>query len=137
MRTTTSQKIGFGLSLLIGILMMGPSAAPKFIDWEGKAQIFEKMGLTIELAKQIGIIEIIAALIYIIPRTSFLGAILLTGYLGGAILTHMRVNESVIFPIILGVLLWIAEGLRNPEVFRLAFGGTKPATDSTSTAPSA
>jgi hypothetical protein len=57
----------------------------------------------------LGIVLLTATVIYLIPRTAILGAILLTGYLGGAVATHVRVGEnlfSITFPIIFGVLLW-------------------------------
>ena len=57
----------------------------------------------------LGIVLIACTVVYLIPRTSVLGAILLTGYLGGAVATHVRVGEGlfpVSFPILLGVLLW-------------------------------
>jgi hypothetical protein len=57
----------------------------------------------------LGIVLLACTVLYSIPRTSVLGAILLTGYLGGAVATHVRVNESgfsILFPVILGALLW-------------------------------
>ena len=57
----------------------------------------------------LGIVLLSCTVLYIIPRTCILGAILLTGYLGGAVATHVRVGEGpfpVLFPVILGVLLW-------------------------------
>jgi DoxX-like family len=60
------------------------------------------------------ILEIACAVIYAIPRTSVLGAILLTGYLGGATATHVRVSEPLFFvPVILGVLIWGGLYLRD------------------------
>jgi hypothetical protein len=61
----------------------------------------------------LGILELICAVIYVIPRTSMLGAILLTGYLGGAIATHVRVGEQFIMPAVLGVLIWGGLYLRD------------------------
>jgi DoxX-like family len=58
----------------------------------------------------IGIIELICTALYVIPATSILGAILLTGYLGGAVAAHMRVGnpifEAYIFPALVGALVW-------------------------------
>ena len=83
---------------------------------------FEKMGLTTQQVFVIGIVEIVIVVLYLIPRTSFLGAILLTGYLGGATFVHVRRQELFIAPIVFGVLLWVGLGLRRPEIFQLAFG---------------
>ena len=68
-----------------------------------------KLGYSESLIIPIGIILIACTLLYLIPTTSVLGAILLTGYLGGAVATHVRAAEGVfpiVFPIIFGVLLW-------------------------------
>jgi hypothetical protein len=60
------------------------------------------------------ILEIVCAVVYAIPRTSALGAILLTGYLGGATATHVRAGEPIfIVPVILGVLVWGGLYLRD------------------------
>ena len=64
----------------------------------------------------LGIVLTICTIAYSIPRTSVLGAILLTGYLGGAVATHVRLSEgafSVSFPIVIGVLLWGGLYLRD------------------------
>ncbi|MGI8898016.1 MAG: DoxX family protein, partial [Pyrinomonadaceae bacterium] len=56
---------------------------------------------------------------YLIPRTYVLGAILLTGYLGGAVATHVRAGEglfSIVFPVIFGVLIWLGLYLRDDRL---------------------
>lgn len=62
---------------------------------------------------RITIVELACAFLYAIPRTSVLGAILLTGYLGGATATHVRVGEPFYFPIIVGVVIWLGLYLRD------------------------
>jgi hypothetical protein len=68
----------------------------------------------------LGIILVASVVIYIIPRTSVLGAILLTGYLGGAVATHVRVGNPLLthtlFPVFFGILIWAALYLRNRRV---------------------
>ena len=123
MSGSKKQKIaGWIISGLVAAMLMGPSAMGKFTEWEGKAAMFEKMGFSTELMFKIGILEVTIAVLYLIPQTAFIGAILLTGYLGGAIVTHLRVGEPFIFPGIFGVVLWVALGLRQPDVFKLAMG---------------
>jgi hypothetical protein len=62
----------------------------------------------------LGIVELACTLVYLIPRSAVLGAILLTGYLGGAVATHLRVGEAaLIFPVVLGVLVWLGLYLRD------------------------
>ena len=67
----------------------------------------------------IGVVLIICTILYLIPKTSVLGAILLTGYLGGAVATHVRTGESlfsIVFPVIFGVLLWLGLYLRDTRL---------------------
>ncbi len=113
---------GWVLSILIAVFLIVASAVPKFIEWEDKEEMFGKFGYTIPLMEKIGIVEIAVAVLFIIPRTSFVGAILLTGYLGGATATHVRIGDPFYFPIVMGVLAWIALGCRMPTIFTLAKG---------------
>ena len=112
---------GWILSGLVSAMLIGPSALGKFVEWEGKAQMFEHLGYTNDLIMKIGVVEIVLAILLMIPHTGFLAAILLTGYLGGATATHVRVGDPFYTPIILGIVMWVAMGLRHPEIFRLAF----------------
>jgi len=67
----------------------------------------------------IGVVLIVCTILYLIPRTAVLGAILLTAYLGGAVATHVRAGEpvfSIVFAIVFGVLLWLGLYLRNPTL---------------------
>jgi ABC-type transport system involved in cytochrome c biogenesis permease component len=67
----------------------------------------------------LGIVLLACTVAYLIPRTSILGAILLTGYLGGAVATHVRAGDtlfSILFPIILGVLIWGGLYLRDARL---------------------
>jgi hypothetical protein len=67
----------------------------------------------------LGIVLLISTVLYLIPRTALLGAILLTGYLGGAVATHVRVGAdvfSVLFPVLLGILIWFGLYLRDERL---------------------
>jgi len=65
----------------------------------------------------IGVTEIACALLYVFPRTAVLGAILVTGYLGGAVATHVRISQPVWFaPALLGVLAWLGLFLRDARL---------------------
>ena len=75
-----------------------------------------KLGYTENVIVPLGIVLTVCTILYLIPRTAVLGAILLTGYLGGAVATHVRVGEGlfpIFFPIIFGVLLWGGLYLRD------------------------
>lgn len=92
---------------------------------------FAQLGYPLDLAVGIGLLELICVVIYLIPRTSVLGAILLTGYLGGAVASQLRVGHSffeTVFPIILGALVWGGLFLRDDRlraVILLAGGAEK------------
>jgi hypothetical protein len=67
----------------------------------------------------IGIVLLVATVVYLIPRTAVLGAILLTGYLGGAVATHVRVGAGwfpIVFPVIFGALIWGGLYLRDQQL---------------------
>jgi len=115
---------GWILSGLVAFFMAIVSASGKFAEWEGKEEMFAKFGYTSELMMKIGIVEVVISILYLIPRTAFLGAILLTAYLGGATEVHVRVGEPFFMPILIAVVMWVALGLRNPTIFKLAKGET-------------
>ena len=104
--------IGRVLSAL-PVLMLLFSATLKFLNTQevrtGMAQLGYPESQTIKL----GIVEIACTILYIIPNTAVLGAILLTAYLGGATATHVRVGDPFIGPPILGILLWLGLYLRD------------------------
>ena len=80
---------------------------------------FAQLGYPESLALGIGVLELVCIVLYLIPRTSVLGAILLTGYLGGAIASHVRIGSelfSILLPIILGVMLWGGLFLRDDRL---------------------
>lgn len=98
------------------VLMLIMSASMKFTKAPPLIEGFAKFGYPESLAFGLGVTESLCTLLYIIPQTSVLGAILLTGYLGGATATHVRVGDPFIAPIIVGVLVWGGLWLRYPRV---------------------
>jgi hypothetical protein len=114
---------GWFLTGLVGLFMIGVSGVPKFFDFPGKNEMMDKMGIPLSLLPAIAVLEIAVTVIYLIPRTSFLGAILMTGYLGGAVFTHLRIGEQWYFPVIIGVLAWLGLALRQPMIVSLTKNG--------------
>lgn len=88
------------------VLMLVASAIMKFIKPDFFVEEFTKFGWDKGLANGLGILELACIAIYLIPQTSILGAILLTGYLGGAVATHIRIGDPFAGPVVFGVLLW-------------------------------
>ena len=80
----------------------------------------------------LGIVLIASTLLYLLPRTAIVGGILLTGYLGGAVATHVQAGEgwfSILFPVFFGVLLWTGLALRNAALRRLIIGGREQSAE--------
>ena len=78
-----------------------------------------KLGYPASVIFGIGVVLLASTLLYIIPRTAVLGAILLTGYLGGAVATHVRAQRSwfeILFPVFFGVLIWGGLYLRDARL---------------------
>ena len=85
-----------------------------------------RLGYPEHLVVILGIVEFVCLIAYVVPRTSIVGAILLTGYLGGATATQVRVeNPCFLLPVALGSLSWVALCLRSPEVGALLFEGPR------------
>src|SRR6516225_8502439 len=73
-----------------------------------------RLGYPARLVMYIGIVELICLAAYLYPRTAMLGAVLLTGYLGGATATQVRLEDPwFIFPVVVGVLVWVGLFLRD------------------------
>lgn len=125
MSLKTQKLIGWVLTGLVGVFLLVISSVGKFLDFPNKKEMMDKMGISLDLLPTIGILEVVVTILFLIPRTAFIGAILVTGYLGGAVMTHLRVGDPWFFPIIIGVVMWVALGLRQPAIFSLAMGKTE------------
>ena len=83
----------------------------------------DQLGFPVSLVRGIATIELVCIILYIIPRTSILGAILLTGFLGGAVAAHVRVGNPLythsLFPIYVGALIWLGLYLRDRRLREL------------------
>ncbi len=110
----------FWLGWIIGVvpaLMLIASATAKFIQPTGIEESLEPLGWRADQLYLLGTLEIVVVVLYLIPRTAVLGAILVTGYMGGAIATHVRIGDYFILPhIIIGVLIWLGVWLRDPRL---------------------
>ena len=100
------------LSILVSLMFL-MSGVMKFVGGDDLKKEMDRVGIPAGLVKPLGTLEIACVLIYAIPATSMLGAILLTGYLGGAIVTHLRLNDPYFVQVILGVIVWLGMWLRE------------------------
>jgi hypothetical protein len=104
----------------LAVLFLLFDSVIKLIKIAPVVESFAQLGLPDRLALGIGVLELVCVLLYVIPRTSVLGAILLTGYLGGAIVLHLRVGDPlfshVLFPVYVGLLIWGGLFLREDRL---------------------
>jgi len=104
--------VGRGISVLVSLVFLMSA----FMKLKGGAEVMQGMahlGLPESLILPLAILEISCVVIYLIPATSVLGAILLTGYIGGAICTHWRVGDPFFIQIALGIVVWLGLYLRE------------------------
>lgn len=111
--------VGWVLTVLPAALLTF-SGVMKLVNPPGMAEQMEKtVGWSGDLAFGLGIVELGCTLLYLIPRTTVLGAILLTGYMGGAIATHVRVGDPVYLHCVIGVVIWLGVYLRDARLREL------------------
>jgi DoxX-like family len=94
----------------------------KFLKPPPVVAAFTHLGLPMSLSIPIGVLLLLCTAIYLMPGSAFIGAILLTGYLGGAIAIHLRVGDPLfetIFPSVFGVLVWAGLFLRDEGLLGL------------------
>jgi DoxX-like family len=107
----------------IVILFMLMDTTFKFMITEDVIKATTDLGFQAHHLPIMGTLGLLATLLYIIPRTEIIGALLLTGYWGGAIATHVRMDNPlfthILFPVYLGVLAWGALWIKNDRLRRL------------------
>jgi hypothetical protein len=97
------------------LLLMG--AVSSFVQPASGVKGFEEFGYPRRLLPVLGAVELVCAILYVIPQTAVLGAILLTGYLGGATATHVRVGDpKFVVPVIVGIIIWVGLLLREDRL---------------------
>ena len=108
------------LSGLFILFMLGASIAPKLLGMPVAAETIEALGWSGDFVLVIGLLELTFVLLYAYPRTSVLGAVLMTALLGGAMATHIRVGSPlfshVLFSIYLALFMWGGQWLRSPAL---------------------
>lgn len=119
-RTASMGRVWTGRVLsILAVLFLLFDAVGKFMVPAPVAQAFARLGLPLSLSIGIGVLLAVSTIIYAIPRTAVLGAVLLTGYLGGAVAIQMRAGSptfETVFPVLFGVIVWAGVYLRDCKV---------------------
>jgi uncharacterized membrane protein YphA (DoxX/SURF4 family) len=101
----------------IPVAMLLMSGTFKIVGGDQMARDWATFGYPAGALVPVGVTELVCALLFAIPRTSVLGAVLVTGYLGGAVATHVRMAQaSFVAPAILGAMAWLGLYLRDPRL---------------------
>jgi hypothetical protein len=120
MNTPAMLWTGRVLSGLFALFMLGASVAPKLLGLPVAEETMAQLGWPPGYAFMIGLIELACVVLYLIPRTSVLGAVLMMGLLGGAMATQIRVDNPlfshILFSLYLGLFMWGGLWLRNQRV---------------------
>jgi len=102
------------------ILFLFMDSVMKFMKPQQVVEATTKLGYSEDLIVSLGVVLLVCTVLYAIPKTTVLGAILLTGYLGGAVASHLRAGDSlfghVLFPAYVGIMIWGGLYLRNERV---------------------
>ena len=109
---------GWVITVLVSAMFVF-SAAMKFMGGPELVKGMEFLQLRPEMTLPLGVLEMTCVLVYLVSPTSVLGAVLLTGYLGGAILTHWRISDQFVTHVVLGLLIWLGIYLREPRLAAL------------------
>jgi hypothetical protein len=140
MNTPATLWVGRLLSGLFALFMLGASVAPKLLQLPIAEETMAQLGWPSGYAFAIGILELSLVLLYLIPRTSVLGAVLMMGLLGGAMATQIRAGSPlfshILFSLYLGLFMWGGLWLRNPEL-RALFPFAQPTPPSSERQPAA
>jgi uncharacterized membrane protein YphA (DoxX/SURF4 family) len=101
------------------VLLFGASGIMKLMGGPDLEQGMKQLGLPTAMTFPLAIVELASAVLFLIPGTSVIGAILLTGYVGGTICTHWRVGDPIFMQIGIGIVIWLAISLREPRLWSL------------------
>jgi len=104
----------------VAVLFLAMDAAMKVLQLPVAVEGTKKVGYPAGVIPVLGIVQLVCLAAYLIPRTRVLGAILWTGYLGGAVATHVRIGDPlfshVLFPVYVAALLWGGLCMRDPRL---------------------
>lgn len=115
MNEKTRKIIYWGLTTMVAFVFIG-SAIGKFTANEEALKMVAGMGIDAMSYKMIGIVELLAIVLFIYPRTGVIGTLLLAAYMGGAIATHLEHAQSIVIPCAIQAFVWCVAVFRFPEL---------------------
>jgi hypothetical protein len=110
--------LGWLVTLVIAV-NLGQGAYGQLTESERSVGMFEAIGYPASAVLLIGVLQAVAVVLYVVPWTAFLGGLLLTAYLGGAVAAHIRLEDSLahtLTPVLYAVALWAALFLRSERI---------------------
>ena len=110
--------VGWIITVVLSLLLLF-SAVMKLVGGPEVKEGLAHLGLPERLVVPLAILEAACTVVYLIPATSVLGAILLAGYMGGAICTHWRVGDPFYLQVLVAILIWVGIYLREPRLHAL------------------
>lgn len=115
-------RVGQALTVFLTLFFLF-DALPKLLRLPFVVEATEQMGFAASAVPTIGAVLLVCLVLYLVPRTAILGAVLLTGYLGGAVCAQLRIEaplfSTMLFPVYFGIVVWVALYLRDPRLRRL------------------
>jgi hypothetical protein len=113
-------RAGWAMTILFTLFMLGASVAPKLLGMAAATESMTQIGWPTDYLLLIGSVELVLTVLFLIPRTALLAAILFMGLLGGALASHLRAGSPLfgytLFSVYLGTFMWVALWLRDPEL---------------------
>jgi hypothetical protein len=108
--------------IILGVLVLSASAGAKFAHDAKVVEEFDRLGFDGVKLNVIAALEVLSAVLFLIPFTRSLGLLLVSSYLGGAIATHVQHNQPPLGPSVILALIWLGAWLRHPAIL-WSFGG--------------
>jgi hypothetical protein len=123
----TARRVGHALTGLVTLFLLF-DAVIKLLRLPIAVEVTTQMGFPVSTVPVIGATLLACLVLYLVPRTAVLGAVLLTGYLGGAVCAQLRIEapvlSTVLFPVYVGALVWLGLYLRSPALRALVRAGS-------------
>jgi hypothetical protein len=113
-------RAGWIMTGLVVLFMLGASVTPKFLHIQAAVDSMNQLGWPVKYLLFIGVMELLFTILFAIPRTGLIGAVLMTGLLGGALASNLRADmpmaSHTLFSIYLGAFMWLALWLRDARL---------------------